>query len=271
MSQVLHEHLQHLKDGVEDPFLSYILETKLEKNLSYLRSQAIQQDLKTTHNSSQILDSELDSISKYQQQYNPLLFEVQKNKHTSLTSIQKHYDSFQNQSHTRRYSINFDSPEQLESDIIPEVEVLDSNNSRTITSSSKISKADSDEGLAELRKRLLGNRDQDDAFSSSKSIDKQIEDQDNLQDNLLEDMTKLVGALKRGATAFQNALDEDTNVLNAAEIGMQATQRGLGDIGTKLKSYNKQKLGYMFFIFAFIFMFMGLFIVYIIIRLFPAL
>lgn len=104
-----------------------------------------------------------------------------------------------------------------------------------------------------------------------KSVDRQIEDQDTLQQDLIQDMSKLVGSLKQGAVAFQSALDEDKQVLGAAEIGIQVASQGLMDVSGKLRKYDKSKLSYLFYITVFIFMILGLVFTFIIIQLFPAL
>lgn len=94
----------------------------------------------------------------------------------------------------------------------------------------------------ELRKRLLGKgQNKGLGYETTKSVDRQIEDQDTLQQDLIQDMSKLVGSLKQGAVAFQSALDEDKQVLGAAEIGIQVASQGLMDVSGKLRKYDLGK------------------------------
>ncbi|CCH60181.1 hypothetical protein TBLA_0C03790 [Henningerozyma blattae CBS 6284] len=282
MSKILQQNLHAAKDGISDPFLNYVLDSKIEMNLRRLKETIIENQLNskqftssaTNLNSNRLQVTDAKSISDYQRNFNKLSFEIQKDKNEVYNQMQKHYEAQQKNTKTRRYSIDFDTAIDL-NEVKPELltDLDDSIRYREdMVNMSSGSFPNDTDGMAELRKRLLGNKDLTDGNGiNNTTLDKQIKDQDNIQNNLVEDMTRLVGALKQGATAFQNALEEDTNVLGAAELGVQATQRGLGDISTKLSSYDKQKLGYMFFILTLLFMFIGLIVVYIIIKIFPAL
>ena len=119
---------------------------------------------------------------------------------------------------------------------------------------------------------MVGRSNQNDKeLNESKTIEKKIQEHDSVQQNVIQDMTKLVGSLKQGAIAFQNALQEDEKVLGAAEVGIQIASKGLVDITGKLKKYARKKLGYLFYIITFVAMMTGLIVTFIIIKLFPAL
>ena len=185
-------------------------------------------------------------------------------KRQMLDTLERQYHTYQESTRKRRYSVDFDSTNDIH-----EEDPFDEPRRRT---SSSLSKEEDGDGINELRKRLLGKQlTEPGTDTTNKSVDRQIEDQDNMQQNLIQDMTKLVGSLKQGAVAFQTALEEDQRVLGAAEIGIQVASKGIVDISGKLRSYDKAKLGYLFYISVFFFMIIGLIVTFIIIKLFPAL
>lgn len=256
MAEVLKNNLYNEVEGVDDPFLTYLLNTKLSENLNIMRTSIVDKQLNSADS-----QSTKSNMAQYHDDYPSLAFECSQKQYQMLGIMEKKYNDYHTMAKARRYSVDFDAPnegviEPLESKYQNEKEMDESS-----------------EGIAELRKRLLGRKASDGigGIDSEKSIERQIEDQDNLQGNILEDMTKLVGSLKQGATAFQNALDEDKFVLSAAEIGVQVASTSLTDISGKLRKYDKKKLGYLFYITVFLVMIVGLIITFIIITIFPAL
>lgn len=242
-------------DSFDEPFVAYLLNTKLSENLNILRAQAIRRQI----NAAGEQQTE-QAIKDFQDEYPSTAFDSLQRQHKALKIMEDQYNKYQERIRTSRYSVDFDSPPKE----------LD----ESITENRKDNEfADEDSGnIAELRRRLLGKRAEEvDGLESGKSSERQIEDQDNLQNSLIEDMTKLVGSLKQGATAFHNALNEDKAVLSAAEIGVQVASTSLTDISGKLRKYDKKKLGYIFYITVFICMLLGLTVTFIIIQLFPAL
>ncbi|CAI4062239.1 hypothetical protein SUVC_07G1490 [Saccharomyces uvarum] len=245
-----------MTEVANDPFLTYVLNSKQLVNLDRLRKKAVtkQLELSADHKTS-------EEFLKYQIMYQTEAFECLQNKHDTHKIMESQYESYQMNSKTKRYSIDLDSVHAT--DEYPQEDDLNED---------FIGKNEDDEGVRELRKRLLGKqRSNSIGYESVKSVDRQIEDQDNLQQDLIQDMSKLVGSLKQGAVAFQSALDEDKQVLGAAEIGIQVASQGLMDVSGKLRKYDKSKLSYLFYITVFIFMILGLVLTFIIIQLFPAL
>lgn len=237
----------------EDPFVSYLVNTKVSENMNILRTKAVSELL------SPLAGQETgNSIEKFQNEYPAIAFQCLRRQHMMLTQMTDGYRRAQHEVKTRRYSVDFDSPRTelaTVSDHISDEDAIDEIGS-----------------TAELRRRLLGKRASDNsALESEKPAERQLEDQDNLQNGLIEDMTKLVGSLKQGAVAFHNALNEDKAVLSAAEIGIQTASTSLTDISGKLRRYDKKKLGYIFYITVFLGLFFGLIVTFIIIQLFPAL
>lgn len=264
MSNVVKKNLHQLSNEInesDDPFLSYLLSTKLEKNIDNLRTNILLSTIIST-----------DNIKEVQSDYSRIEFCTSMIQHDVLSIMERNYHKYQNETKKRRYSIDFDT-QVLSTDLRDGIDLLELIPN---DDGEKTGILDGDESLMELRRRLLGRNSTDDGTAreidgESISTEKQIKDNENIQQSLIEDMTKLVSSLKQGSTAFQNALDEDNNVLGAAEIGIQVASRNLTDIGGKLRSYDKTKLGYLFYISVVIFMILGLFITFMIIKVFPAL
>lgn len=240
---------EDLEQG-SDAFLAYLINTKYLNNLNIIRADAVENDLK--------YQGKNDCISKYQQSHRALEFECFEQQENKISSLARIYSEYQESQKTRKFSVDFDAA-NVEPTVkdISEEEIIREESPDT-------------DGLTELKRRLLGKRPSGE-HDAEKSAEKQIEDQDNLQNDLVQDMTKLVGSLKRGASAFQSALEEDKFVLDAAEIGVQVASRSLTNVSGKLKKYDKKKLGYLFYILTTIFMILGLLVTFIIIKLFPAL
>ncbi|CCD26703.1 SNAP receptor USE1 NDAI_0I01340 [Naumovozyma dairenensis CBS 421] len=275
-SNVEDNNNKHGSDN-EDAFLSYIINTKLIENLNHIRQDSIMnthstQQLQLQLKQQQQQQRERQPLASYDEYLQRLEFQCSKDNYELLKILESKYKEVQESNRTRRYSVDFDSANG--SDITASIE----NDNSKIENTEEIHDNDDhqhDDGVTALRQRLLGRRlsNNGDALvpENDSSADKQIENHDNMQQSLIEDMTKLVGSLKQGAVAFQTALDEDKKVLGAAEIGIQVASKGLVDISSKLRKYDKAKLGYLFYIGAFLFMIVGLIITFIIIRLFPAL
>ncbi|QLL32666.1 hypothetical protein HG536_0D01880 [Torulaspora globosa] len=255
MTEAVRTSLRREPLASEDPFVSYLVNTKVSENLNILRTKVINEQLCPLNG-----QKRANSIEQFQDGYPAIAFQCLQRQHLMLTQMTDEYRRAQHEVKTRRYSVDFDSP-------------------RSETDLASISDQASNEGgieqigsTAELRRRLLGKRaNENSALESEKSAERQLEDQDNLQNGLIEDMTKLVGSLKQGAVAFHNALNEDKAVFSAAEIGIQTASTSLTDISGKLRKYDKKKLGYIFYITVFLALFFGLIVTFIIIQLFPAL
>lgn len=233
--------------GIDDSLFGFLVNTKLATNLRCIRDKMVQKQLNNQ------CENHLD---RYQREFANL----EANTLFSLNKLARNLKE-QNKPSTestkiKRYSIDFDS---LSSD-----ELLD------ITKDNE-RKINEDESLAQLRKRLLKNEKNNDLQSRDEitSVNKQIQVEEGLQKELIHDMSQLVIGLRKGAEAFQNALDEDSTVLKATEIGLQVTSKNLSSLGGKLKKYHNTKLGFFFYLWCFLFLFFGLILTYIIIKIFP--
>lgn len=236
------------------PFVTHILNNKFSRNLTICKEKSIKQSLSA---------SEGSFINTYQEQLGSLEVKTSNFSYQTLQLMQDEYNRYQKQLKTRRYSVDFDQPMNLTNN---ENNLENMNDADSITENS-------DDEIHQLRQRLLGKRRTSvvDNGDGTVSIDKQLQNHENIQENLVQDMSKLVSSLKAGAVAFQTALDDDEKILGAAEIGIQVASRGISNVGGKLKNYNKNKLGWLFYIMVTIFMIVGLLVTLVIVKLFPAL
>ncbi|AMD21316.1 HER037Wp [Eremothecium sinecaudum] len=249
--QLLEQIVKQFEDSSreKDVFFQYILATKLASNIKCLREQAI-----TDH----LLDG-----GKATAEYNEALVGIETENtyrlHQSKKELLASYQKYNESTRTRRYSVDFDSSP---------ADLVEKFNSEDLISKEKVES----DSVQQLRKRLLGKK-QDatstGASSDKESVEKQIQVQDELQQELLADMTQLVGSLKQGAIAFQSALQEDSTVLKATEIGLQATSKSLSALGTKLKKYNRTRVGFFFYMGCALFILLSFLATYLIIRIFP--
>lgn len=265
------DDLNEINSNFEDnksTFLVYLLNNKFNKNLSLCKNKCVEETLKK-HNDTNIVkkNTQPNDIDLYQENLAPLEAQTSMTKFKTLQLMQEEYDKYQKQLKTRRYSVDFDQSLDLSQD--------SSNGEKPIepVTHSVDDEEDEDDEIHQLRQRLLGKKHDKGGITGdgTVSIDKQLQNHENIQENLIQDMSKLVTSLKDGAVAFQTALDEDERVLGAAEIGIQVASKGISNVSSKLKTYNKNKLGWVFYILATIFMIVGLIITFIIIKLFPAL
>lgn len=244
-------------DSHYSPFLLNILNNKFAYNLDTCKKNSIKQSLDSLNSS---------ILNEYQDQLGSLEIKSSDVKFKTLQLIHLQYENYENSLKTRKYSIDFDKPSNS----------LDNNT--TADEEYQEGKDDEEYEIQQLRERLLGKKGrhgsiEDNDLDPNKpvSIEKQLQNHENIQENLVQDMTKLVSSLKDGAIAFQTALDEDQKILGAAEIGIQVASKGISNVSGKLKQYNKKKLGWIFYITTTIFMIIGLIVTFIIIKLFPAL
>ncbi|QEU59082.1 Use1 [Kluyveromyces lactis] len=232
----------------EDPFYHYLISTKLATNLNTVRKLAIKNNLD---------DPSSDAVDRYQKNFSRLEESVGSISFSKASKLQQKYDAYQESQKKRRYSVDFDATpdvpigDEVDVDIISNVEVINDNDS-----------------LKELRQRLMGKR-RGSADTEGESFDKQMQIQDDLQKELVEDMSQLVSGLRQGAEAFQNAIEHDSTVLKAAEIGLHVTSKSLSSLGSRLKKYHNEKIGFFMKLGLLSFIIIGLLVTYLVIKVFP--
>lgn len=256
------ERIGYLKDRLEssyveetsnvDNLLRNLLNAKLSSNLDRIRDCAVTEQLQSK-------ESATGPLIKFQEDFKDLEFRARSVQFETEKDLLSQYTRLVESLKTRRYSVDFDSaavPGAADEDL----DAVDLDQ-----------KDNEEETLGELRQRLLGKTKDGDSLNSEvhSSVEKQMQVQDNLQEQLVHDMSQLVSSLREGAEAFQNALQEDSTVLKATEIGLQVTSKSLSSLGTKLKKYHNSKFGFFFYIGCTLAMLLGLLITYLIIKIFP--
>lgn len=99
---------------------------------------------------------------------------------------------------------------------------------------------DDDENLSQLRQRLTEGRSQ---LTKVLSMDEQLGQEEAKQDDILKDMLQFVQGIKEGANAFNHKLNEENDILKAAEAGLQVTQKKINKSTKKLvKTINELSL-----------------------------
>lgn len=248
------------------PFLLNILNNKFTNNLNICKKESIKHSLDSLNGS---------VLNEYQDQLGSLEIKSSNINFKTLQLIRSQYENYENSLKTRKYSIDFDNPLNG-SDNTSNFTTNDNDNMNEIY---KERKDEEEYEIQQLRKRLLEGKKRSKSLvennnmnsNNSVSVEKQLQNHENMQEDLIQDMTKLVSSLKDGAIAFQTALDEDQKILGAAEIGIQVASKGISDVSGKLKHYNTTKLGWIFYLTTTLFMIIGLVVTFIIIKLFPAL
>lgn len=256
-------------DNIYSPFLLNILNNKFANNLNTCKKNSIKHCLDSLNGS--LLD-------EYQNHLGSLEIKSSNINFKTLQVIQSQYENYEHSLKTRKYSIDFDNPLNGSDNTTHFTTHDEDDDDNNIDEIYKEKKDDEEYEIEQLRERLLGKQRgksaaEDNGISSnnSVSVEKQLQNHENIQEDLIHDMTKLVSSLKDGAIAFQTALDEDHKILGAAEIGIQVASKGISNVSGKLKHYNKKKLGWIFYLTTSLFMIIGLIVTFIIIKLFPAL
>ncbi|SCU81183.1 LAFA_0C03180g1_1 [Lachancea sp. 'fantastica'] len=252
-------HLPALSSD-EEPALKNVLSAKLCSNLDVLRKSVVNSKIEGKEHERDA-DSKGD-FARFQDQFADIQYTVSMVHHSSMSALKEQYAKHMESQKPHRFSVDFD--QEINSSPETQIQIED------VASESKNDDQD-DEKLAELRNRLLGKHQNHtgDTSEPGSSMEKQIQVQNNIQEELLSDMSQLVSGLKQGAEAFQAALDDDSTVLKATELGLQATSRSLIDLGGKLKKYHNSKVGILFYLTCLLFMFISLLVTYLIIKIFP--
>ncbi|CCH42073.1 hypothetical protein BN7_1612 [Wickerhamomyces ciferrii] len=84
---------------------------------------------------------------------------------------------------------------------------------------------DHDDNISQLRKRLL--KGQTNSQNSELNFDQSLQIEESKQEDILKDMFQFINSIKEGAHAFNDKLNQDSNVLKAAETGLDVTSKKL--------------------------------------------
>ena len=123
-----------------DPFLSYVLSSKQLTNLNRLRRKAVTKQLGSSDD-----NKVSEEFLRYQHTYQRKAFEYLQTKHDAHKIMESQYEQYQSSSKTRRYSIDLDS-----------VDAVDTESQTEYPNEEFIDRNEDSEAVMELRKRLLG-------------------------------------------------------------------------------------------------------------------
>ncbi|SCU96802.1 LAMI_0F07800g1_1 [Lachancea mirantina] len=237
--------------GQTDAFVEFLITNKALSDLNIVRQKAIEQQTSGQKNNSLPVD--------WQKQLANVEYNAFSKNSATLQELKRQHD-ISSQQRKKKYSVDFDAVDDtVNKEEEEELELIAKNGSGDESS------------LAELRSRLLGkNKNLSVAQDGSEeTVEKAMQVQNSMQEELIGDMTQLVSSLRQGAAAFQTALQEDTTVLKATEIGLQTTSKSLSTLGGKLKKYHNSKFGLLFYLGCILFMIVGLLLTYMIVKIFP--
>jgi SNARE protein 1 len=97
-----------------------------------------------------------------------------------------------------------------------------------------------DDNLSQLKQRLTQGRRKE---KKSLSMDEQLHAEESKQDDILNDMLQFVQGIKEGANAFNDKLNQEQDILKAAEAGLQVTQKKINKSSKDLaKTINELSL-----------------------------
>ena len=124
--------------------------------------------------------------------------------------------------------------------------------------------------LYQLKKKLFSknytNNDENESISSEK--ENELEEKNH--EEMIEELTKLTKALKNNTLEFHNQLETaDKDILSKTETNLMSSGDKLQNLGSKLGKFSKSKLGIFFYLTTIVTMILGLFLTYLIIKIFP--
>lgn len=89
-------------------------------------------------------------------------------------------------------------------------------------------KQEDNENLSQLRKRLLDGRSKSsNAVTDDLTYDEKLHEEEKRQEDIMENMLTYVQGIKEGAMEFQHRLNQDQDVLTAAQKGLEVTSEKL--------------------------------------------
>ncbi|OBA24779.1 hypothetical protein HANVADRAFT_50636 [Hanseniaspora valbyensis NRRL Y-1626] len=124
--------------------------------------------------------------------------------------------------------------------------------------------------LYQLKKKLFSknytNNDKNESISSEK--ENALEEKNH--EEMIEELTKLTKALKNNTLEFHNQLETtDKDILSKTETNLMSSGDKLQNLGSKLGKFSKSKLGIFFYLTTIVTMILGLFLTYLVIKIFP--
>lgn len=106
-----------------------------------------------------------------------------------------------------------------------------------------------DETLQQLKNRLLNNNNASKPEKKSTiTTDEKVHYEEEKQEDILKDMLQFIQGIKDGANAFNEKLNQDESILNAATTGLEITSKKLAKTRNSLSVKSLSDLGLLDFI-----------------------
>ena len=122
--------------------------------------------------------------------------------------------------------------------------------------------------LYALKKRLFTKNIADENKNLTAEQENEIEERNH--EDMIKELESLTHSLKNSSVAFQTQLNNtDKDILEKTEANLLSNGERLQLLGKKLGTFSKSKLGIFFYLVSILVMILGLFITYLIIKIFP--
>lgn len=122
--------------------------------------------------------------------------------------------------------------------------------------------------LYALKKKLFTKNTNDENKNLTPEQENEIEERTH--EDMIKELEGLTSSLKNSSVAFKNQLENsDKDILDKTEANLLSNGERLQMLGKKLGTFSKSKLGIFFYLTSIVVMLLGLFITYLIIKIFP--
>lgn len=207
------------------------------------------------------------SIVEYQNKYSLLEFQLMEKlnsvSHKPTTSIIKDEE---NLDEGEGWEIDEDLDLDLDVDL-NDVPNLEDDDETPAQISNDGNTNDEKTDLYALKKKLFTNNADENRNLTSEQ-ENEIEEKSH--EEMINELASLTNNLKNSTVAFQNQLDNsDKDILNKTEANLLSNGERLQLLGKKLGTFSKSKLGLFFYMMSILVMILGLFVTYLIIKIFP--
>lgn len=207
------------------------------------------------------------SIVEYQNKYSSLEFQLMEKlnsgSYKSTTSIINDEENFDGD---EGWEIDEDLDLDLDVDL-NDIPNLEDDDEAPPQISNDANTNDEKTDLYALKKKLFTNNT-DENRNLSPEQENEIEEKSH--EEMINELASLTNNLKNSTVAFQNQLDNsDKDILNKTEANLLSNGERLQLLGKKLGTFSKSKLGLFFYMMSILVMILGLFVTYLIIKIFP--
>ncbi|KAL6930604.1 uncharacterized protein HGUI_01463 [Hanseniaspora guilliermondii] len=268
-------------ENEEENELERLLMIKTLNELKKIKEQSIKKTilfkLLSTHNlKSDILEKITNhpnllfghgSVVEYQNKYSLLEYQLmEKLNFSSYKSSTSIIDDAENLDEGEDWGIDEDLDLDLDIDL-NDIPGLKEDNEKQAKISNGINTNAEKADLYALKKKLFTNNSDENRILTPEQ-ENEIEEKSH--EEMINELASLTNSLKNSTVAFQTQLDNsDKDIINKTETNLLSNGERLQMLGKKLGTFSKSKLGLFFYMMSILVMILGLFITYLIIKIFP--